>query len=437
MDERGPGALARRGPGVSKSSLIDQLKIEREPQAAVARRRRGPNLWPWALGGLAALAAIVAVGWFVVARPDLVSVETATARPLGGGGAAEGRSLLDASGYVVARRAATVSSKITGKVAEVLIEEGQHVAAGQVIARLDDSNVRAALDQARAQAAAAQAGVRVAQANLESAGPKAERSRKLHDKGFLSDQDVLDAKAAADAARENLALAQRQAQVAQAAVEVQRRAEDDTVIRAPFAGVVTVKAAQPGEMVSPVSAGGGFTRTGIGTIVDMDSLEVDVDVAENFINRVTPAMPVSVRLNAYPDWDIPGEVIAVVPTADQSKATVSVRVGLQQKDARIIPQMGAHVAFLGPKPTGAGTPQSGRSVVVPAEAVQSEDSGQTVVFVIANGHAERRAVRLGEKTSQEQSLIAGVSPGEVVAVAGAEKLSDGRAVKVRRKPAKT
>src|SRR5581483_2127403 len=168
-----------------------------------------------------------------------------------------------------------------------------------------------------------------------------------------------------------------QQQTANAAVEVYQRALEDTVIRAPFAGVVTVKAAQPGEMVSPVSAGGGFTRTGIGTIVDMDSLEVDVDVAESFINRVSAGMPARVKLNAYPDWEIPAQVVAVIPTADQSKATVSVRVGLNVKDPRIIPQMGAHVAFLSPARTaGAAEAQGGRSVIVPPDAVQTEEGGQ-------------------------------------------------------------
>jgi RND family efflux transporter MFP subunit len=419
---------------VNKASLIGQLKIEREPATRRERRRAG-RFWPWILAGLLVVVLAAAAGWFLVARPDLVAVETATARSAWSGGGAQGGSLLDASGYVVARRAATVSSKVTGKVAEVLIEEGQHVAAGEVIARLDDSNARAALGQARAQAAAAEASVRVAQANLEGVGPKYARSQRLHDRGFLSEQDVADAKAAADAARESLALAERQAQAARAAVEVYRRAEDDMVIRAPFAGVVTVKAAQPGEMVSPVSAGGGFTRTGIGTIVDMDSLEVDVDVAESFINRVRPGMPARVKLNAYPEWDIPAEVIAVVPTADQSKATVSVRVGLKQKDARIIPQMGAHVAFLSAAPQGRPDRQAGRSVVVPPEAVQVEDSGQPVVFVVADGRAERRPVRLAEKTSLGQTLVAGVSPGEIVAVDGAERLKDHQAVKIRRKGA--
>jgi RND family efflux transporter MFP subunit len=366
----------------------------------------------------------------MIERPDLTTVRTAMAKPAWSGRAAQGGSLLDASGYVVARRAATVSSKITGKVAQVLIEEGQHVAAGQVIARLDDSNARAILDQARAQAAAAQASVKVAEVTLASASPKYQRSQRLHDQGYLSQQDVEDSKATADTARENLELATRQLAAAQASVEVFQRAEDDTVIRAPFPGVVTVKAAQPGEMVSPISAGGGFTRTGIGTIVDMESLEVDVDVAESFINRVTPGMPASVKLNAYPDWEIPAEVIAVVPTADQSKATVSVRVAMKLKDPRIIPQMGAHVAFLSPAPSAAAQAQSSRSVVVPADAIQTEDNGQAVVFVIANGRAERRAVRLGDKTSEGQVVRAGVSPGEAVAVEGADKLKDGSAVKV-------
>src|SRR6201999_1255248 len=178
-----------------------------------------------------------------------------------------------------------------------------------------------------------------------------------------------------DAARTGIDVAREGLDVARATLVTNRRLADDTVIRAPFAGVVTVKAAQPGEMVSPVSAGGGFTRTGIGTIVDMDSLEVEVDVSENFINRVKPQQPVTIKLNAYPDWDIPGSVIATIPTADRAKATVKVRIAISLKDPRIIPEMGARVAFLSETHAAApGIEKAPAGVVIPAEAVGSNGS---------------------------------------------------------------
>jgi RND family efflux transporter MFP subunit len=411
---------------MNRQSLADQLKIDRE-EPSRPRRRRGDGRWLRWLG-LAAAVVVIAGGTaaFVVIRPDLVAVETASAQPAWTG-AAEGGSLLDASGYVVARREATVSAKITGKVTQVLVQEGQHVAAGQVLARLDDSNTRASLEQAVAQANSAEASIAVAQATLADDLPKYARSQKLNARGFLSEQDVEDSRAAADTARDNLELARRNLAAARATVEVFQRGEDDTVVRAPFAGVVTATAAQPGEIVAPV-AGGGFTRTGICTIVDMDSLEVDVDVAESFIARVSPGMPATVKLDAYPNWEIPAEVITVIPTADRSKATVTVRVGFKIKDPRIIPEMGAHVAFL--SPASKTTAAASHAVVIPADAVQTEDSGQAVVFVIADGKAERRAVRLGERTSAGQMVVAGLSPGEAVAVEGADRLKDGSGVKI-------
>ncbi|HEX3406091.1 MAG TPA: efflux RND transporter periplasmic adaptor subunit [Caulobacteraceae bacterium] len=412
---------------MSREGLVGQLKIERDGEPPRRRRRGEPSRWPLIIGlAVVAVAVVGAAAWFLIARPDLPNVETAVAKSAWSG-QAQGGALLDASGYVVARREATVSAKVTGKVERVLIEEGQHVADGQVIATLDDSNAKAALDQAAAQARSADANILVAQVTLAEETPKFARSRSLHGGGWLSDDDLETAQAAYDSARENLALAQRQAAAAHAAVEVYRRGEDDTVVRAPFAGVVTQLAAQPGEIVAPV-AGGGFTRTGIGTIVDMDSLEVDVDVAESFISRVTPGMPASVKLNAYPDWDIPAEVITVIPTADRSKATVTVRVGFKSRDPRIVPEMGAHVAFLSPAPTAAAAVS--RAVIVPPDAVQTEDNGQSVVFVIADGKAERRAVRLGDKSADGQMIVAGLTPGETIAVEGADHLKDGAAVKV-------
>jgi RND family efflux transporter MFP subunit len=413
---------------VNKATLLDQLRIDRGPERPPVRV--SGRVWLIALA-VAALAAVVgAAAWFAVTRPDLPRVRTAAAVAASGGGQAG--SLLDASGYVVARREATVSSKVTGKVIEVLIEEGQHVAAGQVIARLDDSNARAALAQAQAQAGAAGASLRVAQVALAEAEPRYRRNVRVHQSGYLSDQAVEDARAAYDTARYNVDLARRQASAAHATVDIYRRAIDDTVVRAPFAGVVTAKAAQPGEIVAPV-AGGGFTRTGIGTIVDMDSLEVQVDVAESFINRVSAGMPVSVVLNAYPDWTIPAEVIAVIPTADRSKATVSVRIALKTRDARIVPEMGARVSFLAPTRAAAKSQAAVRSVTVPFDAVETEEDGTAVAWVVQDGRAERRAVRLGARTPRGQILEAGVSPGEVVAVGAEGRLRDGKAVRLAAK----
>jgi RND family efflux transporter MFP subunit len=415
---------------MNKAALLQQLQIDRQAPAPPD----GPRLpTGWILAAIGLVLVIAGAAWFIVTRPDLVRIQIAQAQAASSGtGASAGASLLDASGYVVAQRQATVSSKLTGKVMEVLIQEGQHVDAGQVMARLDDSNARAALLQAQAQVAAAQTQIDVAKVTLAEAGPKYQRSQKVHDAGYLSDQDVEDSRMAYDTARVNAELAKRQLVVAQAGRDIAQRSLDDTVIRAPFAGVVTEKNAQPGEMVSPISAGGGFTRTGIGTIVDMDSLEVDVDVAESFINRVQQNMPATVKLNAYPDWEIPAQVIAVIPTADRSKATVTVRVGFKVKDPRIVPEMGARVAFLSAASPSASAPAAQKSVIVPPEAVVSDGSNQSVVFVISGGAAERRAVRLGAHETQGQVLLSGVQAGEMVAVSKLDKLHDGAGVRVEK-----
>jgi len=253
--------------------------------------------------------------------------------------------MLDASGYVTAHRQATVSAKSIYRVKEVLVQEGQRVKEGEILARLDDSNARAALQQARAQVAQAEATLEAAKVAMEDAAPIYRRNQVQAAGGFISAQAFDSAKATYNTARSNYAIQLRAVESARAALVVAQRSEDDTVVRAPFAGVVTDMAAEPGEIVSPSTAGG-FTRTGICTLVDMSSLEADVDVSENFINRVHGGQPATVRLNAYPDWPIPAEVIAIIPAADRSKATVRVRVGFKNADPRILPSMGARVAFL-------------------------------------------------------------------------------------------
>jgi RND family efflux transporter MFP subunit len=407
-----------------RSSLIEQLKIDRPPEVQATPR------WLWWVGGALVLLAVAgAAGWLLAPRAVSVGVATAELAPadvtIGPG------SILDASGYVVARRQATVSSKITGKVVAVMIEEGQRVERDEVIARLDDTNARAAVAQARAGRAQAEANLTAARVALDNAIPTFRRNEQQLEKAVISQQDFDTAKAAFDAARTGVDVAARAVEVSQAGLAFAERNLEDTVVRAPFAGIVTVKAAQEGEMVSPVSAGGGFTRTGIGTVVDMDSLEIEVDVSESFINRVHPDQPATVKLNAYTDWEIPAHVIAIIPTADRAKATVKVRLALEVKDARILPEMGVRVAFLDSAGPAAPTESAAapRAIVVPSEAVQANgDTG--IVFVIADGRAERRSVRLGGRIAAGQVVLSGLSAGTQVAVGDLAQLADGAQVRV-------
>ena len=394
--------------------LLGQLKIDRGAEP-VAPRTNGPRI----VAAIVLLALLVgAILYFM--RDTGVPVQTATATPLASGSGAAA-SMLDASGYVVARRQATVSAKITGKLQDLYIEEGQKVAEGDVMARLDDSNAKAELLQAKANLAAAQAAA-------DNIKPIYARDQKQAAAGFISAE-------ALDTSKANYDAKQYALQIAQANVAVAQRNLDDTVVRAPFAGVITTKAAQPGEIVSPISAGGGFTRTGIGTLVDMDSLEVEVDVNENFINRVQAGQPATVKLNAYPDWNIPAEVIAVIPTADRAKATVKVRVGFKLKDARILPEMGARVSFLASRnaddANANGAVHSG--VGVPETAVQREQPSATtgVVYVIHGDRVERRAVQLGAVAAAGQlGVLSGLNPGDEVAIGDFAKLHDGARVSI-------
>ena len=408
-----------------KSALLEQLRLHRGDAAAATRG--GAIKW---IGAGAAALALVGVGaWLLLGRAGGAAVRVAVAQDSSGGAATSAASLLDASGYVVARRAATVSSKITGKVLDVLIEEGQRVAANEVLARLDDSNARARLQQAGAQIAQAEANLQATQTALNDARPIYHREEQERAQALISAQDFDAAKATYNAAAAAFEVAERAVAVARASLVVAQRDEDDTVVRAPFAGVVTVKAAQPGEMVSPISAGGGFTRTGIGTVVDMDSLEVEVDVNENFITRVRPGQPVTIRLNAYPDWEIPGAVIAIIPTADRSKATVKVRVGFKRRDERILPEMGARVSFLQDAGTQAAAAPARRAVIIPTEAVEA--NGATgIVFVLHDGKVEERSVKLGAQSAQGQIVLSGIDPGAQLAIAVSGKLSDGAKVRI-------
>ena len=391
----------------------------------------GPPRWLWPLLGTLVAAALLAGGAWWALSSRAVAVRTATATALASGGPAG--TVLQATGYVTPRRRATVSTQITGTLTQVLIEEGDHVEKGQVLARLEDNALRAGLGAARANFASAQAQVATAQAQLVQAQADARRQDELVASGMVTKQAAEQARTAAATSAAQLDGRRRDADAASAQVTQAQVNFDYSVVRAPFAGVVTEKAAQVGEIVSPLSAGGGFTRTGVGTIVDMDSLEVEVDVAEAYIGQVKPDMPAEAVLDAYPDWKIPAHVIAIVPAADRGKGTVKVRVALEQKDARLVPDIGVRVSFLSRKadPAPAVAP---RGALVPAQAVAQRD-GHAVVFVVVDGKARLHAVTpAAQDVGTMKSIPDGVAVGDRVVLSPPPTLSDGAAVQAEDAP---
>lgn len=396
------------------NAKLDQLHIERAPDRPPSSGRR------WLVPVILFAAVAGGISWYLFKPAPAVAVHTVQARASDG---ATAGTVLNASGYVTARRRATVSSKFTGKVDEVLIEEGMVVEQGQVLARLDDSNIIAGLRLAEAQLQSAQAALKSTEALLLEARHNLERTESLVEKKLASAVELDRTRAAADSLAAQLGQQQAEVAVAARQVDVNRQLAEDAIIRAPFAGVIVTKDAQPGEMVSPVSAGGGFTRTGIGTIVDMSSLEIEIDVNEAYIHRVLPGQKVVATLDAYPAWQIPCEVIAIIPTADRQKATVTVRVGFDALDPRILPDMGVKVGFR--ESDEAVTSASG--VAVPRAAVQTAD-GRDYLLIVNEGRIERRAVKSGGEVGDDILISAGLAAGERVVVEGPGNLVDGTAV---------
>lgn len=383
---------------------LDDLRIDR-PEAGHSSAAR-----TWI--PLLTLLVVAAGGWaWWFTRPKPVSLRVVTAQQAGGGAGAAEHTVLNASGYVTARRAATVSSKVTGKVTEVLIEEGMHVDENQVLARLDDTNVRASLLLAQAQFLSASNALAETRVRIREAEQELERQAGLLRGKIATQADYDHAEASANAYKAKLQQQEADVLVAERTIATWQQQLDDTIIRAPFAGIVTTKNAQPGEMISPISAGSGFTRTGIGTVVDMQSLEIEIDVNESYINRVEPGQSVEATLDAYPEWKIPCKVIAIIPTADRQKSTVKVRVGFDKLDRRILPEMGVKVAF---RETSSPTAQA-HGVVVPKAALR-EENGRQLVLVVENGHAERRSVTVSDIVSDQATISAGLAAGEKVAL---------------------
>ncbi|HEX2667659.1 MAG TPA: efflux RND transporter periplasmic adaptor subunit [Gammaproteobacteria bacterium] len=407
---------------------LDALRMDRGADDAALKRRSRPLL---AGAALLLLAVSVLVAWLLF-KPTYISVQTASARVVQDSPAAgAGARLLNASGYVVPRLQAVVSSKVTGKVSEVHVEEGMHVKAGQVLARLDDATARDQVNVAKSQFAAARA--LAVQTEVEHANAERDlaRTRTLYARHLVSQADMDAATTREASLHASLESARQQASVAENSLALDQQFLDDTVIRAPFAGVVVSKDAQPGEMISPNSAGGGNTRTGIATVVDMSSLEIEVDVNEAYIGRVHGGQKVDAVLDAYPDWHIPSHVVSIIPTADRDKATVKVRVGFDQLDPRILPQMAIQVWFLGEGSGEASTPAA--RVQVPQTAVH-RDGATPYVFIYADGRVERRAIKLGAVTGSDVEVLAGVAGDEKVITASEKPLADGMRVRENNNP---
>ncbi len=395
---------------------LSALKIDEH-----ARSRSGSKWLRWVAAAVGVCFLVFALGFVLIGKAP--NVQLATVHSTSGDTRV---ALLNASGYVTPRRRATVAAKITGRVVRMNAEEGMQVQEGQVLAVLDESDARTRLVSAQADRDATWAALADLQVNLVNADRELHRTQELEKAGVSSPQALDLARTTADSYRARIQSTDEQVRAADARIKMAQQDLDNCTVRAPFAGVVVSKDAQVGEMVSPVSAGGGFTRTGIATIVDMNSNEVEVDVNESYIARVEPGQPVTSVLDAYPDWRIPSHVRTVIPTADRQKATVKVRISFDKLDPRILPDMGVKVTFLGEE-TGAA--KAAVLVLAPHDAVRQEN-GQPVVFLYRDGKVERRAVRVGATQGNDVEIIAGVADGDRLVV-GSEPLKDGQRVDVK------
>lgn len=394
------------------------------------KHRTGGKAGRWVAYATAVLGVVVLVGGLALKlRSQTPVVEVVTAvKPDPSGRSA----ILNASGYVTPRRRATIAAKITGRVTGVFFDEGTHVHQGQLLATLDDSDVKKALDSAKADRDASQAAIADLQVQLKLAQIQLRRADELQKAAVQSQEQLDNAVAAADSLKAKIELAKQQVAAADARIRESQQAVDNCVITAPYDGIVVSKDAQVGEMVSPISAGGGFTRTGIATIVDMNSNEIEVDVNESYIARVKDRQKVTAILDAYPDWEIPSHVRTVIPTADRQKATVKVRISFDKLDPRILPDMGIKVTFLSDEPVkkaDANAPVV--AAMLPTEALH-EENGKKIVFLVKNDHLERRAVAVGNTQGLQTEILSGLSAGDSVVVKGPANMQDGLAVEIKK-----
>jgi RND family efflux transporter MFP subunit len=400
------------------------------------RKTSRSRRWIWIVVAVIGVALLAAVASAYLNRKPEVEV-TAARKPVSGPA-----GVLNASGYITPRRRATIAAKITGRVTGVFFDEGTRVSEGQLLATLDDSDAKRALDSSKADRDASQAAIADYEVQLRNAEIELRRADQLVKEGVQTQQALDTAHMNADSLRAKIALAKQQVLAADARIAVQQQALDNCTIRAPFAGIAVSKDAQVGEMVSPVSAGGGFTRTGIATIVDLHSNEVEVDVSEAYIAKVQPNQPVNAVLDAYPDWEIPAKVRTVIPTADRQKATVKVRISFTDKDhvrlidpasePRILPDMGVKVTFLEESDNSKKKEEKSPAVSLIPQATVHQDGSSKYVFIVKNDTIERRAVTLGSARGADVEILAGLQPDQIVVLKGPDSLRDGQSVQIKK-----
>jgi RND family efflux transporter MFP subunit len=407
-----------------KSELLGRLKIDKDFQPAQSGKHK-----LWLAAGAGGLILVLLIGWLLWGTKPSFAVQTAMAR-MEASAARGGQVILQATGYVTARRQSTVSSKVTGKIMQVLVEEGDEVQQNQVLAVLDESNERKQMQLAESELQSARARVNETRARVQEAEQTLKRARELSSRQLISRAELDSAEAEHKSLAAQLQTRLSEITTAENSVQLQQQMLDDLIIRAPFAGVVVAKNAQPGEIISPMSAGGGFTRTGICSLVDMASREIEVDVNEAYIDRIQAGQTVQAVLDAYPEWRIAAKVNAVVPTADRQKATVKVRISFDQLDPRILPDMGVKVSFMQTAPAAGESPQQNAAIRVPASAVRTED-GQQVMYVVVDGKAARRSVEASDDGDSILRIASGLEPGETYIVEIPADLKDGSAVEVR------
>lgn len=399
---------------------LGKLRIDRG-QAGASEGQRRALVWVAALAVVAALFVVAVLLYMRGAGGTEVRV--APVEVSGGGSGSVG---ITANGYVVARTRASVSSRISGRLASLAVEEGSVVRRNQVLAVLENADYEAALAQAEADSVRVDAQVKEAEATRDQLRRDLARSRELLARNLEPKRTVEDLESQLAGAEARVGVQRAQVAASRASIAYARANLENTYIRAPFDGTVLRKDAEVGEVVAPVATGGGLTRGAVVTMADLKTLEVEVDVNEAYIAQIRDDQPARIVLDAYPSASFSGTVRQIVPTADRQKATVQVKVSITDRDPRILPEMGARVEFLSADTVTASTPSR---VFVPADAVRTEGAA-TIVWVVREGRVARVVIEAGPVSGGRREVRSGLSGGERVVVGNADGLTDGDKVHV-------